>query len=89
MMIKNPISLSLISLVITFVITSIIYYFTKPKFILTDPTDKTKIAWDKFVAYAVLVSLIIAIVVLIISNLTMKRRKSSVSSSSSGFSFCR
>jgi hypothetical protein len=84
---KNPVMMSIITLVVVMVITMVVIYFLKPKFALKEDSMKKEIAWDKLVAYSSLVGVIVAILCLLICEMKKGKGMSSFGKRSR-FSYC-
>lgn len=65
----NPMWMSIIALVVVFIITWVVLYYTKWNFVLKDPkSPKKEVAIDKAVAYSGLVAILAAIIVLLVAQ---------------------
>ena len=84
----NATIMSIIALLIAFILAVIILWVSKIKFVLKNPNNvKKEIAWDKLLAYSGLFAVIIAIIVLLVSEGMGKGKMRSVSMSPS-FRYC-
>ncbi len=88
----NPMWMSIIALVVVFIVTWLVLYYTKWNFVLKDPkSPKKEVAVDKAVAYSGLVAILAAIIVLLASQGGKKNGRGATTASPSyshRFKYC-
>ena len=84
----NPMTISVLALVIAFILALVILWLSKMKFVLKDPhADKKEISWDKLLAYSGLFAVIIAIIVLLVTEV-MNKNKGVKTGMSPSYRYC-
>jgi len=72
---RDPVSASVLAIVVTFVVALVILYVAKPKMVrkANDSDANKQIDWAKLVAYAALIAILVGLLVLLVLSFAVKK----------------